>query len=150
MQPVTTRMHARLARQLIAACGGLDEAVGACRLKRTRLSECQTPPTDEEGAPEPSFLPADVIADLEAYCGRPLYSQALAEARPAAPGLTDVVKGITDTTEEVADLQRLVRRLHAAGKRWSQHDRLQVTTTAMKIRDQLGAVMAIVDQDLQS
>ena len=147
---LSARMHARLARELIAACGGLDEAASACQLSRSRLSQCQTPPSDDPDAPPPAYLHAGAIAELEAYCGQPIYSRALVEARPAAAELKGVVEGVTDSTEDMAELQRLVRQLSAAGKPWSQRERLLVTAAAAKIRDRLAAVMAIVDQDLPS
>ena len=74
------QQHAWLARQLIEACGGLkkiDEA-GFCRLKRSRLSEIQDP-LGREGIAD-AYMPADVIAVLEAYCGKPIYSQGLVDA----------------------------------------------------------------------
>jgi hypothetical protein len=71
--------HASLAGQLYAACDGVPEIlkVGACRLDKTRLYEFADP---RAGA----YMPADVIADLEAYCGQPIYSQQLLENRPSA------------------------------------------------------------------
>lgn len=72
---LSRRQHARLAKQLIEQCGGLDEAVTACRVGRSQLSDYQNP--NGEG-----FMPADVMVDLEAYCGSAIYSGALAAERP--------------------------------------------------------------------
>lgn len=72
---MTPREHARLARLLIRACGGLEEAAGACRVGKTSLSNYQNPHLGD-------FIPADVMADLEEHCGEPIYSRALFEARP--------------------------------------------------------------------
>ncbi len=73
---MTPMRHAHLARLLVKACGGLEEAAAACNMKKSRLHECFDP---AGGA----FLRADVIADLEAYCGAPIYSRELVENRPA-------------------------------------------------------------------
>lgn len=85
------RRHADLARRLIEACGGLEEAATACRVKKSQLSAYQNPH-------EPSTMPADVMHDLEAYCGENLYSREIAEARPSAPVAGDA---ITETHEVV-------------------------------------------------
>lgn len=104
------RTHATLARMLIAACGGLEEAAGVCRIGRSQLSDCQSP----HGA---GFLPADVIADLEAHCGEPVVSRALAraviaEAPEAGEALVDAA---CEAAEAVAALQREVRRALSDG-----------------------------------
>jgi hypothetical protein len=75
---VNRRAHALAARRLIAACGGLIEAAAACRVGKSQLADYQA----AEGL---GFMPADVMADLEAYCGSPIYSRMLVEARPAGP-----------------------------------------------------------------
>lgn len=96
------RFHARLARQLIEACGGLEEAMSVCRVGRSQLSDSQVP----HGV---AFLPADVIHDLEQHCGQTIYSRALYEARPAAIQVHDLREEVSEATEAVADLQREVR-----------------------------------------
>ena len=95
--------HAWLARALITACGGPSAAADVCRLAKSRLSEIQDP-----NAPTDAFMPADVIADLEAYCGRPIYSAALAEETPA-PARTDLVAEACELSEAALAAQRLVR-----------------------------------------
>ena len=95
--------HAWLARALITACGGPSAAADVCRLAKSRLSEIQDP-----NAPTDAFMPADVIADLEAYCGRPIYSTALAEETPASPA-ADVVTEACELSEAALAAQRLVR-----------------------------------------
>lgn len=94
---------------MISACGGPSAASGVCRLAKSRLSEIQDPNTVSD-----AYLPADVIADLEAYCGRPIYSTALAEATPAAAG-DDVVEEACALGEEALAAQRLVRLNAAKG-----------------------------------
>lgn len=75
---MTPRNHARLARRLIDACGGLAEASEACGVSKSVLSTYQNPN-------EPATMSARVMADLEAYCGEPIYSREIAESRPSAP-----------------------------------------------------------------
>lgn len=99
---VTTRMHASWARQLIAACGGLDEAATACRLKKSRLSQCQDPDAD-------GVLPADVITDLEGYCGSPVYSQRMAEHRPSRLDAQALMDEAMEAAEATSGLQAMVR-----------------------------------------
>ena len=49
---MNSRHHARLARQLIDACGGLDEALRECRVGKSALSDYQNPHIT-------AFMPAD-------------------------------------------------------------------------------------------
>lgn len=69
---VNNRWHSARARELIAACGGLEEAAANCRVSKSVLSDAQC-------VHKPSALAGDVIADLEAYCGEALYSTQIAE-----------------------------------------------------------------------
>lgn len=91
------RRHAQLARTLIDRCGGLDEAASACRLNVSRLSEFQRNGTG-------AFAPADVIADLEAYCGEAIYSGAMAACRPTAPVVSDALTETHEAVQAAADL----------------------------------------------
>jgi len=95
-------MHARLARQLIEACGGLAEAADVCRVRKSALGDYQSP--HGEG-----FMPADVIADLEAHCGQAIYSRALFEARPEAAAARNLTEEACEAAEAAAALQREVR-----------------------------------------
>lgn len=105
------RKHAMLARMLIAACGTLAEAsVATAR----RISVAQL--SDYQSATGESFMPADVIADLEAYCGEPLYSRALFEARPDSAAARDLVAEACEAAEEVSTLQREIRKAATDGK----------------------------------
>lgn len=94
---MNARRHARLAHDLIEACGGLDEAAQACRVGKTRLSDYQNPAAS-------CSMPADVMADLEAYCGRAIYSGALSQARPTAPVCGEVVTETHDVVTAAAAL----------------------------------------------
>jgi hypothetical protein len=88
---MNSRHHARLARELIDACGGLEESSAACRVNKSSLS-------DYQNACVTAFMPADVMADLEAYCGEPIYSRAIADLRPSEPIVSDA---LTETHEAV-------------------------------------------------
>lgn len=102
---MTLREHAALARALIAACGGLDEAAVVNRVGRSSLGRYQDPG-------EPLAMPADVMLDLEVYCGRPVYSAALsgrvAEAREARAG-EPLGDATASATESAAALQAMTR-----------------------------------------
>lgn len=102
------RRHAMLARQLLEQCGTLSEAAAACRVSVPQLSDYQSPHGE-------SFMPADVMADLEAYCGRPIYSRALFEARPESAEARDLVAEACEAAEGVTDLQREIRLAAADG-----------------------------------
>ncbi len=96
--------HAWLARRLIEMCGGVRAAAEACRLNKSRLSECQAPGSGV-------YLPIDVVADLEAYCGEPVYSRELVAARPSRPDGAAPAEEACALTEASAEVQALVRRL---------------------------------------
>jgi len=91
------RKHSLLARNLISACGGLEEAASACRLGKSQLSNAQNVNQD-------CFLPIDVVAELEAYCGEALYSRALFESRGDLLGSGDLVGEAIDLNAQVAAL----------------------------------------------
>jgi hypothetical protein len=126
-----------LARQLIAACGGLEEACRACRVSDTQLSRFQTP---DAGA----FMPADVMAHLEAYCGEPVYSRALFEARPAASDARDLLVEACEATESVTDLQREIRLAAADGK-ITPRERARLATLHAAAEQQLRDVATVID-----
>lgn len=103
---MNSRRHARLAHDLIAACGGLEEAATACRVGKSALS-------DYQNACLTAFMPADVIADLEAYCGDAIYSRALMESRPSQPVRGDVVVETHDVVLAAAKLLPLALAVKA-------------------------------------
>lgn len=94
---MNVRRHSLLARNLIRACGGLEEAARATRLGKSQLSNAQNPNLE-------SVLPIDVIVDLESYCGDPLYSRAAVEACRIVSGSGDVVGEAIDVNAQVASL----------------------------------------------
>lgn len=94
---MNSRRHARLAHDLIAACGGLEEAAAACRVGKSTLS-------DYQNACLTAFMPADVICDLEAYCGEAIYSRAMVESRPSEPTRGDVMVETHEAVQAAAAL----------------------------------------------
>jgi hypothetical protein len=89
-------------RRLIEACGGLDEASRACAegcrpYSVKHLSRCQVPTA-------PDFLPIDIVLCLEAYCGEPILTGAMAEARPSGNAAGDLRDELSDVVEGGAAL----------------------------------------------
>jgi hypothetical protein len=133
---MNARQHARLARNLVTACGGLEEAGGACRLKKSRLSDFQDPASG-------AFMPADVIADLEEWCGEPIYSRALFEARPGGERCAGLVAEACQTTEVAAALQGLIRNL--GSKRLTENVRRQALGDLKTLEGYVRAMTAALD-----
>jgi hypothetical protein len=106
---ISPREHARLAGDLIDACGGLAEASRACRVSEGVLSTYQNPNRPE------CNMPADVMSDLEKHCGKPIYSGFIRRNL----GLTVEPGNLRDLgcllTEEGADFQAFIRRALADG-----------------------------------
>lgn len=136
------RQHAHLFRQLVAKCGGVDEIVraNACRLKASRLYELQ----DVEAG---GLATADVIADLEAYCGEPVYSRAMAEARPSRPDAAGLLDEACDIAEGGAALQKTVRALLRGGP-LSPRARGALEVLADELAEELRAFKAAADDHL--
>lgn len=89
-------------RQLIDRCGGLEEASRACRescrpYSVPHLSRCQVPTA-------PDYLPIDIVLCLEAYCGEPIITGAMAEARPSVVVAGDLRDELSDVVEGGAAL----------------------------------------------
>ncbi len=57
---------------LIAACGGIDGAAASCRVGRSQLADYANPHEEK------SFMPLDVVQQLEAACGQPIVTEYLA------------------------------------------------------------------------
>lgn len=100
---MSPREHARLARMLIDACGGLAEASEAAGVSKSVLSTSQNPN-------ETTTMSARVIAELEAYCAKPIYSSFLRRQ----VGLDTEAGCLKDLaclfTEEGAGFQSYVRK----------------------------------------
>ncbi len=105
--PLSWREHARLAKRLIKACGGGDEASRASGVSDTTLSRY---------AVGTAIMPADVIANLESYCGQPIYSGALFDLFDRAVATEDLRNAAQELTEASAAMQRCAREALADGK----------------------------------
>ncbi len=131
---MTPREHARLARALIAACGGLAEASGACRVTLSVLSEYQS------AAHPTRCMAADVISDLEIYCGQPIYSAAMAaQFREDQRNADDLQDLACDLTEATARLQHAIR-LAVADGRISATELEEIAGAERQAETALGAV----------
>lgn len=102
--------HKRLSRNLVAACGGYEKAAEACRVSVSKLHGYG----DKNS---PSFMPADVISDLECEAREPIYSKALIAGFHEDHSVVDDLKEATcSVSEETVDLQRAVRAAMADGR----------------------------------
>lgn len=102
MNKISHREHARLAADLIDACGGLEEAARACRVRKSALSSYQTPH-------DPSTMPADVMGDLERHCRKAIYSGVLFDACRPVP-VTGCIKELAfDLAQESMDVVAAIR-----------------------------------------
>ncbi|MCA0366786.1 MAG: hypothetical protein LCH57_01820 [Proteobacteria bacterium] len=131
--------------KLIDACGGLKEASEACAdLARPysvqHLSRCCTPNT-------PDFAPIDIVMALEAYCGEPVVSAAMAEQRPSErAAVGDLMDEASEATEVVALLQRHVREARADGRispREAKAIIAEAEAAIEQLRDVIDAVNAV-------
>lgn len=110
MNKLSRREHARLARELIDHCGGLEEAAGACRVRKSALSMYQNPE-------DPSTMPADVMDALEEYAGQgPIYSSAIAERRMFPAPVGNLADAACDFSELSLEVQRVVRKALEDGR----------------------------------
>lgn len=135
---MNAKRHALLARQLIAACDGLAKAAENCRVGTSSLSRfCK--------ASSGHFMPADVMADLEQYCGEPLYSRALAEGRPSVIETESLLDEACETTEVSAKLQNVVR-LALKDKVVSAAERAQIAAALVEFDDQARELRAAGDK----
>ncbi len=135
------RQHAHLFRQLVAKCGGVDEIVRnhACRLKASRLYQL----CDANGG---AYATVDAIADLEAYCGEPVYSRALVEARPARPDVAGVVDEACEISESAAHLQKTVRLAKGRGG-LTLRERIKIEELLEALSDEMRALRVAADVD---
>ncbi len=102
-------------KALIKACGGLEEASRACEescrpYSAPHLSRAQNP-----GYPD-AYLPIDIVLCLEAYCGAPLVTAAMAEVRPAGEVVGSLRDEVGDVIERGGDLFKAVRAATADGR----------------------------------
>lgn len=110
-------------RQLIKACGGLTDTSRVCAedarpYSVPHLSRCQN-------VNAPDFMPIDIVLCLEAYCGEPIITAAMAEARPAQVEAGDFRDELSDVVEGAAALLGRYRTM-LADKRLDAAERVQL------------------------
>jgi len=132
------KRHALLAKRLIQSCGGLEEAAANCRLERSRLADFQNPEAD-------AFMPADVMVDLEAYAGEPIYSRAIAGERPAVETPQTLLNEVMEGTEAAAELQALTRKALEDGV-LTPAERLRLEAAVLVVEDQARGTRAALAQ----
>lgn len=104
---MSDRLLALLTEKLIDRCGGLAEASAACeQLARhysvPQLSRCQTVGTG-------CYLPLDILAALERYCGVPVISQALKQRTKVEVGADRLADLVCEFSEQANNVQRHLR-----------------------------------------
>ena len=127
-----------LTRDLIDACGGLTEASAACRYSAPQLSRCQNPEL-------PDFLAIDVLARLEAYCGKPVISREMAEGEGAVEAPASLIDEAMDVPEAGARLQGVVRLITRDGK-LTPRERDQGVAAALEVIDQAREVITALER----
>ncbi|WP_420478262.1 hypothetical protein [Brevundimonas sp. FT23028] len=137
MHKLSHREHARLARELVDACGGLEEAANACRVRKSALSGYQNPE-------DPSTMPADVMDALEEYAGQgPTYSGAIAERRMFPVKVTGCLKELAfDLAQESMDVVTAVREALADGN-LSANDLDRIASAEREAEEALERVRAV-------
>lgn len=138
---LTANRLAHLTKLLIAKCGGLEEASQACAeaarpYSNAQLSRCQTPGSG-------CFLPIDILVALESYCGEPMVSQAMFEARPGGRDVSDLMTEVSEVTEAAAAFQGKARRA-AADDRFSAKELRELGIEAQRVLDQAQDAVAAV------
>ena len=107
---LSIREHARLARDLIAACGGLEEAARACRVGKSSLANYQS-------VTDPATMPADIMDALEEYAQQgPIYSGAIAERRMFPAPVASLADVACELSEQSVATQALIRKALADGR----------------------------------
>lgn len=134
--------HALRARLLIEQCGGGLLAQEACRVSDSQLSRYADPN-------HPDFMPADVIADLEAMCGKAIYSQFLLEQAPSTASAASVLEEACDTVQAASDLLGVVRRA-TADRQLSRNELLTIERAAHRLSDELLQFKSAVAERMDS
>ncbi len=90
-------------------------------------------------------MSARTINELEQYCGKPIYSLALAEDRPSSPEPRSLVAEACDLTEVAARFQGLVRAAVEDGQ-ITQAERLELGKGLLTIEDEARTARAALEQ----
>lgn len=102
-------------RQLVKACGGLEEASNACEAACRPYSVPHLSRAQNASYPD-CYLPIDIVHALEAYCGEPIVSAAMAESRPWGEPVGNVRDEMAEVIERGADIGRALREVMADGR----------------------------------
>lgn len=108
--PAIGRRLAHATQRLVKLCGGADEAAAACRVSATQLGRYTDPLIVD------AWIPADIVAELEGYCGERVVSALLVELRPFRPEHAGPVEEGCDVGESGLAVQAAVRRAYADGE----------------------------------
>ena len=123
--------HSTLAHELITACGGVDEIVRAklCRVGSSQLFAFMS-------AGSGQYMPADVIHDLEAWHGEPIYSRALFEVRPAVSKVVALLEAACENTHEAARIQEMILEAERHAHGMSPNARRRIEAEIYKLKAQ--------------
>lgn len=127
---------ADLTRDLIDACGGLEEASRHCRLKVTQLSRCQT-------AGSGNFLALDVVIALETYAKQPIISRAMMAHTPDSRRVADLGNETGEAVEAVVECAKVVRM----GDRSKPSVRREIRRKIQTARTELADVERALDAE---
>ncbi|MFN3943915.1 MAG: hypothetical protein ACK4K7_03150 [Allosphingosinicella sp.] len=141
------RAHKRAARLLIEKVGGFEAAEGFCRLRKSRLQQvCDT----LNAANADAFMPADVIDELEAVAGEPVYTSFLANRqsyllmpRPGADGVSAACLTVHLATiaSESADTVRTLAALVTQAEAMSPPQLAAATAQARELCEAAGLLI---------
>lgn len=106
---LSDREHAQAAKDLIKECGGVEEVKKLTGLSDATLSRYSNAQYRET-------MPAALVNRLEVYCGKPLYSSAMAAVLQAPEPVGEIDDVACDLTEAVAHVQSMVRKATADGR----------------------------------
>lgn len=140
--PAPNRWLKMLTRKLIKACGGLEEASTACEAECRPYSVSHLHRATKVDYPA-AYLPVDIVLCLEAYCGEPIITRAMADARPSATPVGDVRDELSDVTEGAAALLSRWRAIMADGKA-TEAERVEMTAAIMALRGEVDQALASV------
>lgn len=139
MSTLSEREHAHLARELIKACGGPAEVEKLTGLSGGMLSKYSNVGYD-------ATMPAKLINQLEAYCGRRIYSEALfAAVETPEPACEDIAGVACDLSELVLNLQGLIRAAVSDG-RLTPREVADIATAEAKVKPYLAKLEGILRQ----
>jgi len=131
------RKIAYLTRELIKACGGLEEASSHCGLSTAQLSRCQTPGSGQ-------YLNIRAVAELEHYCGQPVITAVLAQENAAPVSDKSLITEACEAAEAAANMQRVVRLVRANP---SPRDRDMIRSAVLDAQRELDDVAAKLDAE---